>query len=777
MTFNNFPIPTKAGFEALLVEKAQDVATDADAAAASATAASLSEQQAQTAAILAGAPIAPSFPTDDTETAALPSPFLFIGPEGVQSWTHSDTLASLAQGPYVSRVRFDTTAQLFAYDGPLLPPGGYVGTDEGNQLFQVVTPQNILTETIDFADSIWTKTNVTLTAGQTAPDASTDAFLMVPTDAGPTQTRIFSEVYSHPGSATSEIYVKSDGWRWVYLHPGTNEGVYFDVIDGVVGQQSSGFVGSISDEGDGWYKISVRNTNGSTRRFRLALVDSDGGANTATKSGDDGIIIWRAQVLEGPFAHSLILPNGDWIVPEKVKGWLDIRSMGVHPHPTTDQSDAIHRAKEIAREQRASLFAPAGVYRFDPAKTVLEVNDGCWLRGAGRDDTIFRLVDGIDATASQQVARVRAFQVGVQMSDFTLDGNSQNAIGTPGANQEGLDFDGNYCAVERVTIKNIVSDGIDVDRSIGSTIRDIKMENIGRTALRMSSKGNQDRIKGVLIENVDIDGFGEFNQQGVLFTCGSVTIRGLRLRDYRFPGSAGQAIVWDEAMGHHDVQGLEVYEANGDTLRVEPSCTKAGVIASGIDPEDAEDFSLHIDGLRTHTEGYEHGIVNINNPHVKITNFTCTLGGISTSGVISARGNVKLSNGTAENFTGRACLLSTSFDAEISMSNVDLINHSPLLPALNTGRARFKATGCYIGAADRDEDTAESADLRGSYSQFIGCEFGGPVRVRAESSSDPAPIGMSFIGGTMTANMIFSSGASAEDQHKIDVWFRNAEGA
>ncbi len=29
MTFNNFPIPTKAGFEALLVEKAQDVATDA----------------------------------------------------------------------------------------------------------------------------------------------------------------------------------------------------------------------------------------------------------------------------------------------------------------------------------------------------------------------------------------------------------------------------------------------------------------------------------------------------------------------------------------------------------------------------------------------------------------------------------------------------------------------------------------------------------------------------------------------------------------------------
>ena len=99
-----------------------------DQSESSATAASLSEQQAQTAAILAGAPIAPDFPTDDTETAALSSPFLFIAPEGVQSWTHSGTLASLEQGPYVSRVEFDDVTALFAYDGPALPEGSIIRT-------------------------------------------------------------------------------------------------------------------------------------------------------------------------------------------------------------------------------------------------------------------------------------------------------------------------------------------------------------------------------------------------------------------------------------------------------------------------------------------------------------------------------------------------------------------------------------------------------------------------------------------------------------------------
>lgn len=102
--------------------------TQAGIATAAATAASLSEQQAQAAALLAGAPIAPAFPTTNGEVAALPSPFLFIAPEGVQSWTHSGTVASLAQGTYASRVEFDDIQAVLAYAGPPLPTGLLIGT-------------------------------------------------------------------------------------------------------------------------------------------------------------------------------------------------------------------------------------------------------------------------------------------------------------------------------------------------------------------------------------------------------------------------------------------------------------------------------------------------------------------------------------------------------------------------------------------------------------------------------------------------------------------------
>lgn len=112
---------------------------DRAAAAASATAASLSEQQSQAAAVLAGAPIAPAFPTDDTETAALASPFLFIAPEGVQSWTHSGTVASLVQGNYASRVEFNDVPAVRAHNGQALPVGLIIDTRRERFSYEVVS--------------------------------------------------------------------------------------------------------------------------------------------------------------------------------------------------------------------------------------------------------------------------------------------------------------------------------------------------------------------------------------------------------------------------------------------------------------------------------------------------------------------------------------------------------------------------------------------------------------------------------------------------------------
>ena len=104
--------------------------TQAGNAATSASEAGLFRDETEALVAFGNASYASTFPTNDTETAALDSPFLFIAPEGVQSWTHTGTFASLAQGPYASKVRFDTVALLLASEvaipnGTIVHAGGF----------------------------------------------------------------------------------------------------------------------------------------------------------------------------------------------------------------------------------------------------------------------------------------------------------------------------------------------------------------------------------------------------------------------------------------------------------------------------------------------------------------------------------------------------------------------------------------------------------------------------------------------------------------------------
>lgn len=115
------------------------------AAAASAATATTQANIATGAAILAGAPIAPAFPTDDAETAALASPFLFIAPEGIQSWTHTDTFASLTQGPYVPRIEFPTVAALLGSTATSLGPTGQIIYAGGFRYEVVTTGEHVTT--------------------------------------------------------------------------------------------------------------------------------------------------------------------------------------------------------------------------------------------------------------------------------------------------------------------------------------------------------------------------------------------------------------------------------------------------------------------------------------------------------------------------------------------------------------------------------------------------------------------------------------------------------
>jgi hypothetical protein len=164
---------------------------------------------------------------------------------------------------------------------------------------------NLLTKTEDFADSVWVKSNATVTANAaTAPDGTTTADLVYPSSTGSLR-QLYDGNQTLNGTSRLSLRVKSAGFRWMYLfytagvaNPTT--GCFFDVIDGVIGGNGSGS-GAVYNEqitpiGDGWFQISVDIDNAqSSRRCCIGLSDANN-SYTATRDGTSGIYIWGADL-------------------------------------------------------------------------------------------------------------------------------------------------------------------------------------------------------------------------------------------------------------------------------------------------------------------------------------------------------------------------------------------------------------------------------------------------------------------------------------------------
>ena len=174
---------------------------------------------------------------------------------------------------------------------------------------------NLLLRSEEFDNSSWEKTASTVTANATtSPSGTMTADKIIETTASSIHS--ISITVSFPVNTVGciSLFCKKSERSIVYLGglgrtPSQNEGyVWFNLNNGTVLAQNSGYIGKIEYVGNEWYRISVVTplmTSSVQKEYRFGLTTTNG-IQAYTGDGTSGVFIWGAQLEVGDVATEYI---------------------------------------------------------------------------------------------------------------------------------------------------------------------------------------------------------------------------------------------------------------------------------------------------------------------------------------------------------------------------------------------------------------------------------------------------------------------------------------
>lgn len=203
--------------------------------------------------------------------------------------------------------------------------------------------RNLLTYTEQFANAAWIKTNASITTNTTvAPDGTITADKLVE-DTATAVHRAFQGIVTNAVQYTFSFYAKADNRNWAYVGftTGASEYVYFDLLNGVVGNTDFRYTSaSITNVGNGWYRCSVsRQASATTWYVEIGSASANGTSNY-TGDGTSGIFIWGAQLEQASTAslyQQIVTPEITYLQTMQPSPVLFTDSAGITPVTGVEQ--------------------------------------------------------------------------------------------------------------------------------------------------------------------------------------------------------------------------------------------------------------------------------------------------------------------------------------------------------------------------------------------------------------------------------------------------------
>ena len=167
----------------------------------------------------------------------------------------------------------------------------------------VSSSTNLITSPEVLTTPYWTFENLTVTQNiENSPFGSLSAERLMETATNGLH-RFYSPIIATSGTITSSIYVKPNGRTSVGLFVGDFNSmaqVTFSLVGtgSVVSQTANVISRSITQEVNGWYRISVTSTGNANYRFRLNLLNSSN-AQTYTGVTTSGVFVFGAKLESG----------------------------------------------------------------------------------------------------------------------------------------------------------------------------------------------------------------------------------------------------------------------------------------------------------------------------------------------------------------------------------------------------------------------------------------------------------------------------------------------
>ena len=190
---------------------------------------------------------------------------------------------------------------------------------------------NLQINSEDFTQSNWYKEDLSVTANATtAPDGSNTADKIIANT-----TNIDHSIYDPitNGTYVHSLFAKAGEYDYIFLGADNNfasEGVFFDLVNGTINQNTSILSATIESFGNGWYRCSVIGN----MSYPIIALSENGTSFVFAGDNSSGVYIWGASLEQassvGPYVRTgATAQTSDVLLPQGLTTGRDITGVNL----------------------------------------------------------------------------------------------------------------------------------------------------------------------------------------------------------------------------------------------------------------------------------------------------------------------------------------------------------------------------------------------------------------------------------------------------------------